>query len=58
MSGKYHVRFGRSVNFSYIYFSGKNVLPSKLTELLTLMTVVDLGQVRLVLIGALGTPSQ
>jgi len=33
-SGKDHVKFGHFVNFSYILFSGKNVLPPpKLTEL-------------------------
>jgi len=31
--GKYHVKFGHFVNF-HIQFSGKNVLPPKLTELL------------------------
>jgi len=34
--GKYHVKFGHFVNFCVHIFSGKNVLPPKLTEPLCL----------------------
>jgi len=35
-SGKYHVKIGHFVNFSYTNFASKNVLPPNLSDLLRL----------------------